>query len=131
MKRYVARIIVSLLFLVIAGGVVIQASAQMLTFEFSGTLTQAVPDGSGLNILWGSVGDQFSGTLSFNPDALNSPSNIDTSVISPSRTIYGYQPGRDPMAQAITMDIETAYAHKYIGINPTDIAPLLIVDDSP
>jgi hypothetical protein len=105
------------------------ANAQMLTFDFSGTLTQVVPDNSGFPDIWGSVGDPFSGTLSFDPTWLNSPNDTDFGGDS-TRVDYGYERGRDPAEQAITMDISTPFAHKYIGVNPTDIGPDIIINDT-
>jgi hypothetical protein len=128
MKRYIARAVVSLCPAAIAGCFAVQANAQMLTFEFSGTLTQVVLNPGGNEDNWGSVGDPFWGTLSFDPTRQNA---VGPYYINPQYNIasYQYDFGTDPVEQAITMSLSTPSTTRQIG-NTTINASFLQIGDS-
>lgn len=111
MKTYLARTVVSLCSMAIAGCLAVQANAQMLTFEFGGTLTQVTPDNSGLPAIWGSEGDPFGGTLSFDPSWLNSNSN------GSGFYSYLYNQSQFPTEQQISLSISTPSDSRQIGPN--------------
>jgi hypothetical protein len=117
MTRKFVRFLSSLILLVTGVCLAAQVNAQMLTFEFSGTLSQVVDDPSGEAAKWGSVGDAFWGTLSFDPTWQNANNGSG---------YYTYNPAGDPAEQAITMFLNTASAQHQIGINPVNLVSLSV-----
>jgi hypothetical protein len=117
MTRKFARFLSSLILLMTGFWLAVQANAQMLTFEFNGTLNQVINDPSGEAAKWGSVGDPFWGTLSFDPTWQNANNGSGD---------YTYDPASDPAGQAITMFLNTPSAHHQIGINPVNLVTLSV-----
>ncbi len=117
MTRKFARFLRSPILLFTGVCLAAQANAQMLTFEFSGTISQVVSDPSGEAVKWGSVGDPFSGTLSFDPTWQN---------VNNGSGYYTYNPAGDPAEQGITMFLNTPSAHHQIGINPVNQVSLSV-----
>lgn len=117
MTRKFVRFLSSLILLMTGVCLAVQASAQMLTFEFSGTLSEVVSDPLGEAVKWGSVGDPFWGTLSFDPTWQNANNGSG---------YYTYNPAGDPAEQAITMFLNTPSAHHQIGINPVNLVSLSV-----
>jgi hypothetical protein len=115
MTRYLARFLISLAVPVTAAGLAIQANAQMLTFEFHGTLTEVVSDPYGFADEWGSVGDPFWGTLSYDPTWQNSMGAVSTNPQNHSVTYMYLSGGRYPAEQAITMSLSTPSQTRQIG----------------
>src|SRR5690348_11307902 len=133
MKRYRTRYLLLMISTLVAAILAVQANAQMLTFEFSGTLTEVVNDPLGYADFWGTVGNSFTGYLSYDPtfwknnpvgDGYSSSSNageasyyvrgdpaytpeaaITFSIITPSKTAW--YPGALP--------VSTAYVNNYPG----------------
>jgi hypothetical protein len=104
MTRPLVRSFILLILTVTAVYFTSLAHAEMLTFSFSGTLTEVVGD-YGATDGWGSVGDPFWGTLSFDPtwQNLNNQHLISTGDYG----FYDYLLYRDPPEQAITFSLST------------------------
>ena len=104
MKKFFIRPIISLTLSMAAACVGAQANAEMLTFAFSGTLTEVVGD-PGSTDGWGVVGDPFWGTLSYDPTWQNS--NNGHLNNTGDYAFYDYALERDPPERAITLSLST------------------------
>src|SRR5689334_19922600 len=104
MARPLARSSISFILMATAVYFTSRANAEMLTFSFSGTLTEVVGD-YGTTDGWGSVGDPFWGTLSFDPtwQNLNNQHLNSTGDYG----FYDYLLYRDPPEQTISFSLST------------------------
>jgi hypothetical protein len=116
MKTYLTRTVVSVLSAVIAVCLSVQTHAQILTFEFSGTLSE-VNAADSLTAGFGSVGDPFWGNLSFDPTWQNSVGSAFVNL--KNQGWYPYYPD-DPAEQAITMSFNTAAKSTQLLISTLD-----------
>ncbi|MGA2280377.1 MAG: hypothetical protein ABSG80_08760 [Verrucomicrobiota bacterium] len=103
--KYRVRHFVSLILTTAVAYLTVQANAQMLTFEFSGTLTEVGNDP--LAGTWGSVGDPFWGYLSFDPTWQNSNGSSFVDLNNDGWYNYPNAYAQTPAEQAITMSLST------------------------
>src|SRR5690349_3118977 len=120
MKTYITRSVIPLALQVAATSLALQVNGQMLTFEFSGSLTEVMNDPYGYASEWGSVGDPFTGYLSYDPSFWNiNPGGGNASTEEYYYKADGYS---DPEA-AITFSISTPSMSGQIpGAAPFSIA---------
>lgn len=102
----------------------VRANAQLLTFEFQGTLTEVVSDPYGLADAWGSVGDPFWGYLSYDLSYHDPTSGF----VMGDTEFYGYREFSDPAGATITLSLSTPSQQQLIP-GASGLAQAMVTDN--